>query len=164
MRFAVACGLHHRPYLPSLTTIAKMRDLGQIGGGEDGISAIDLPDTDAILTDEPNAMWYAIYMTDAAISAGTGLPSSLPNDVSLGSMDSFLLFADGYLSYRALRHSRLFTHHSRYRYVLTSWIKCSYSLIFAWIDTWTLRQRIVVQRKGHLFVLKEPRILTRFRR
>ncbi|KAF8315753.1 uncharacterized protein EI90DRAFT_310693 [Cantharellus anzutake] len=80
VRFAVACGLHRRPYLPSRTTIAKTRDPSKIGEEEGSVNAIDLPDTDTILTDEPNAMWYAIYMTDAAISAGTGLPSSLPVD------------------------------------------------------------------------------------
>ena len=72
-----------------------MRDSGQFVESEGGINAIDLPDTDAILTDEPNAMWYAIYMTDAAISAGAGLPSSLPKDVSHFVTAGSLLFVVG---------------------------------------------------------------------
>lgn len=63
VRFAIGCGLHQH--------------------GIDGSESIELAPEDNIECEDPSSLWYAIYLTDAAITSGTGLPTALPQEVRL---------------------------------------------------------------------------------
>jgi hypothetical protein len=63
-RFAIGCGLHRkRP--------------------DNTLDSIHLPPEEEIQADDPMTLWYAMYHTDALISAGGSLPTSVPEKVHL---------------------------------------------------------------------------------
>ena len=61
-RFAVGCGIHRKR-------------------SDDTVDSITLPPEEEIEADDPMTLWYAMYLTDALISAGGSLPTSVPEKV-----------------------------------------------------------------------------------
>ncbi|KAF9512511.1 hypothetical protein BS47DRAFT_1486191 [Hydnum rufescens UP504] len=59
VRFAIGCGLHRKR-------------------ADSALDSIHLPPEEEIQADDPMTLWYAMYHTDALISAGGSLPTSVP--------------------------------------------------------------------------------------